>query len=282
MKRIDSPNRAVDLFGAGKDGFKVSVPGVTPATELTEKWFNCVQEAIVRTIEAAGLALSNGDYDQFTTALQTLLAGKVTQGGGAGQIAGVVKVGAAAGGKLKAEVAGVDQGNFAFEPWVAQQIAALVNSSPATLDTLNEIAAALGNDANFSVTMTNLLAGKEPAFVSGTRLLFQQSAAPIGWTKVITYDNAALRVVSGAAASGGSIDFTTAFVNGNTGAHVLTLAEIPAHGGHIGSSVGSGGAVEDPQASPNISSDSLGGGLGHSHTLNLDVKYVDIIIASKN
>lgn len=39
-------------------------------------------------------------------------------------------------------------------------IAALVNASPAALDTLNELAAALGNDANFATTMTNALAAK--------------------------------------------------------------------------------------------------------------------------
>ncbi len=42
-------------------------------------------------------------------------------------------------------------------------IAALVNASPASLDTLSELASALGNDANFAVTMTNALAGKVPA-----------------------------------------------------------------------------------------------------------------------
>lgn len=41
-------------------------------------------------------------------------------------------------------------------------ISALVNSSPATLDTLNELAAALGNDANFAATVTNALAAKAP------------------------------------------------------------------------------------------------------------------------
>lgn len=43
---------------------------------------------------------------------------------------------------------------------IAAAIAALVNSSPATLDTLNELAAALGNDANFATTMANALALK--------------------------------------------------------------------------------------------------------------------------
>lgn len=46
---------------------------------------------------------------------------------------------------------------------VAAQIAALVASAPAALDTLNELAAALGNDPNFATTITNLMAAKAPS-----------------------------------------------------------------------------------------------------------------------
>lgn len=46
--------------------------------------------------------------------------------------------------------------------FVQAAIAALVASSPSTLDTLNELAAALGDDPNFATTVTNLLAGKAP------------------------------------------------------------------------------------------------------------------------
>ena len=52
--------------------------------------------------------------------------------------------------------------DYATTSSVAQQIAALVASSPATLDTLNELAAALGGDANFATTVMNALAGKAP------------------------------------------------------------------------------------------------------------------------
>jgi hypothetical protein len=45
---------------------------------------------------------------------------------------------------------------------VAAAIAALVNAAPGTLDTLNELAVALGNDANFAATITAALAGKQP------------------------------------------------------------------------------------------------------------------------
>lgn len=51
---------------------------------------------------------------------------------------------------------------LATTAFVQAAIAALVNASPAALDTLNELAAALGNDANFSTTMTNALAAKAP------------------------------------------------------------------------------------------------------------------------
>ncbi|MEB2411169.1 tail fiber protein [Enterobacter asburiae] len=51
---------------------------------------------------------------------------------------------------------------LATTEFVANALAALVGSSPEALDTLNELAAALGNDANFAATMTNALAGKQP------------------------------------------------------------------------------------------------------------------------
>lgn len=72
MKRIATANRAVDLFGVGKDGFRAAVPGVSDATYLAALQFNHMQEAIVRTIEQAGLALSDTDFDQFVTALNTI------------------------------------------------------------------------------------------------------------------------------------------------------------------------------------------------------------------
>ena len=46
---------------------------------------------------------------------------------------------------------------FATSSYVDSEIAGLVDSAPATLDTLNELAAALGNDANLSVTLTNAI-----------------------------------------------------------------------------------------------------------------------------
>ncbi|MGT3192464.1 phage tail-collar fiber domain-containing protein [Yersinia enterocolitica] len=53
-------------------------------------------------------------------------------------------------------------GEVATAEFVKQAISALVDSSPEALDTLNELAEALGNDPNFATTMTNALAGKQP------------------------------------------------------------------------------------------------------------------------
>lgn len=56
----------------------------------------------------------------------------------------------------------VNNTQIATTGFVKSAIAALVASSPAALDTLNELAAALGNDPNFATTVTNALAGKQP------------------------------------------------------------------------------------------------------------------------
>ncbi|HHG1727872.1 TPA: phage tail protein [Citrobacter amalonaticus] len=56
----------------------------------------------------------------------------------------------------------VNNTQIATTAFVKSALAALVGSSPAALDTLNELAAALGNDPNFATTMTNALAGKQP------------------------------------------------------------------------------------------------------------------------
>lgn len=60
---------------------------------------------------------------------------------------------------------------------IAAAIAALINSAPGVLDTLDEIAAALGDDPNFAATMTTALAGKQPLDAELTALANLVSAA---------------------------------------------------------------------------------------------------------
>jgi hypothetical protein len=145
-----------------------------------------------------------------------------------------------------------------------------------------------------------------PDFASGTRMTFNQTNAPTGWTKDTSIDNAGFRLVSGSVSSGGSVDFTAAFssstavtvssVSGSAGATTLTTPQIPSHNHDISPWFGSGPADQRPGTgggnnNNGLTTTSTGGGGSHTHpfsfssgsgTVNLAVKYVDLIIAQKN
>jgi hypothetical protein len=148
-------------------------------------------------------------------------------------------------------------------------------------------------------------------FSSGTRITFNQTAAPTGWTKDTSTDNAGFRLVSGSVGSGGTVDFTTAFVSqavtgsvsissvsGSAGATTLTTPQIPSHTHTIEGGVqaaAEGGAFDGIKTGAAVTG-ATGGGGSHTHpfsfssgsasfsgnAINLAVKYVDLIIAQKN
>lgn len=59
-------------------------------------------------------------------------------------------------------------GILALTSDIATAIANLIDSAPTTLDTLNELAAALGDDPNFATSITTLVGTKEPIITAGT------------------------------------------------------------------------------------------------------------------
>lgn len=75
MKRIDSPNKALDLFGAGKHGFRDGnkALGINP-TELTADFFNHVQEELANLVEGTGQALNPADRTQIRTAILAMIS----------------------------------------------------------------------------------------------------------------------------------------------------------------------------------------------------------------
>jgi hypothetical protein len=148
-------------------------------------------------------------------------------------------------------------------------------------------------DASGKVSASGIQPGAIPAaFPSGTIMLFVQTSAPTGWVKSTAHDNKALRVVSGTAGSGGSVGFTSAFESGQVGATTLTTAQIPAHTHRTFRSTGTGdppfvlssaGTLSNSRVIGNDPPiENTGGGGSHSHTINLAVQYVDVIICTKS
>lgn len=74
MHRIDTPNRSLDLFGPGKDGFRDgNKTAGTNATEFTAAWCNDQQENVAQVIEGAGFALVKGDGTQLRQAITKMI-----------------------------------------------------------------------------------------------------------------------------------------------------------------------------------------------------------------
>lgn len=155
---------------------------------------------------------------------------------------------------------------------------------------------------NFIGTSTNGLEGKSFAstddvidnFPSGTAMLFYQATAPTGWTGDDTNASHALQVVTetstNGGSTGGSVDFSTVFALTATDDHTLLISEMPAHthppldGENF---VTSYGGSHDADGGPgysiaNATTGSTGGDGAHSHGIDLQVKYLNIIVATKD
>ncbi len=129
---------------------------------------------------------------------------------------------------------------------------------------------------------------KSSEFASGTVMLFQQTSAPVGWTKQVAVTDCGLRVTSGAVGTTPGSAFSTVFAQTAVGDTTLSTAQMPAHthpmpgnaaitnttavaaGGHAFADVGTS------------ATGSTGGGTAHAHSINLTLAYIDVIIATKN
>ena len=83
----------------------------------------------------------------------------------------------------------VDLSGYATQTYVQQQLEALIGGAPEALDTLKELAAALGDNADFASTMTQELAKKVDK-AEGQRLITDEEAAKLAGLQ--NYDDAAL------------------------------------------------------------------------------------------
>ena len=159
-----------------------------------------------------------------------------------------------------------------------------------------------GSSGNVLTSNGSAWVSAPTGFASGTVMFFGQTAAPTGWTKLLVRDNYALRVVTGSVGNNDAgVDFTTAFasqgVSGTVGSTTLTTAQMPSHAHTIDSRTGAnkGSGVTLPiitvteanATSSAFNTTSTGGGGSHDHSftgtaINLAVKYIDVIQASKD
>lgn len=135
-------------------------------------------------------------------------------------------------------------------------------------------------------------------FPSGTRLSFQQTSAPTGWTKDTTaaLNDSIMRIVTGSASSGGSTAFSTFNGQSSVGATTLSQSQIPSHshavlvnnsgtlskyiaGELFGQSLTGYTANTNPNSGPGTTT--TGGGGSHTHSITTNIKYNDFIIATK-
>jgi hypothetical protein len=125
-------------------------------------------------------------------------------------------------------------------------------------------------------------------FPAGTRMSFQQTSAPTGWTKdtTVAINDSILRLVTGSVTSGGTTGFSTWNAQTATGATTLSTAQIPSHTHTIQRSMDYGtivpSTVSDGQGGDPLTSSATGGGGSHTHSLTQSLKYYDFIIASKD
>jgi hypothetical protein len=149
------------------------------------------------------------------------------------------------------------------------------------------------------------------AFTAGTAMIFQQTAAPTGWTKSTTHNNKALRLINGTVGTGGSSAFTTAFgtpsvsgsvsLSGSVGGTTLSTAQLASHNhsvpyapanqndaptNYIGSAryFNQNASRTSANTGSNSSHDHSFSGSGSlsSATASINVEYVDVIIATKD
>jgi hypothetical protein len=107
---------------------------------------------------------------------------------------------------------------YATQSYVTSAISSLIDAAPAALDTLNELAAALGDDANFSTTITNSIAAKLPlaggtltGALSGTSATFSNNVSVLGLTVNSVSTFSSLATFNGNISLGGN---STLYSNG--------------------------------------------------------------------
>ena len=146
--------------------------------------------------------------------------------------------------KVPTAAAGNNSTQLANTAFVQAAIAGLVGSSPAALDTLNELAAALGNDPNFAATMTNALANKQPLDNTLTALSGKSIAA------ILEYLGLGTAATKNVGTGSGQVPDMSSFNTGNTNSFRLPTGHFVQIGS--GQTISGGFTQSYPTPFPNI------------------------------
>lgn len=314
-----------DETGTGALVFATSPTLVTPllGTPTSGTLTNCTGLPVASGISGLGtgvataLAINVGSAGAFVTfngALGTPSSGTLTNATGlplTGLVSdtttalglGSIELGHASDttiARVSAGVAAIEGNNIIT---AATYTAADVLSKLLTVD-----GAGSGLDAD---TLDGLSSASFIQFASGTKIAFQQTAAPTGWTKDTTHNDKAMRLVSGTVGSGGSTAFTSVFTSrtiaqANLPNATLSFSATTSSNGDHSHTTGhgwstdiAGGGTRDilttAAGAVNFTSNTTG---AHTHTvsgntssmnggvtqttMDFAVQYVDFIIASKD
>ena len=140
---------------------------------------------MAKLVDVNGLKAVVQKINADTKDIRTLLAGKAD--GVHEHTAADVKF--EDGKNLVEKLAEIQARRYATEEYVQQQLNALIDGAPEALNTLKELAAALGDDANFASTMVQELAKKVDK-VEGQRLITDEEATKLA--ELENYNDAAL------------------------------------------------------------------------------------------
>jgi hypothetical protein len=119
---------------------------MVPPTIVSPDFLNMIQEELANVVEAAGMTLTKTSFNQLLLAIETIITNAMPYASDAEAIAGVVNR------KVLSPHSGA--------ALVTDRINALINSAPGALDTLKELADALGDDPNFATTVNTALAAR--------------------------------------------------------------------------------------------------------------------------
>lgn len=183
---------------------------------------------------------------------------------------------------------------YASQQYVDATLAAKAPiANPSFAGTVLVPAPAWDDQSNRAATMLNVWTVANwilstGAFPSGTRMLFQQSTAPTGWVKETNpaYNDRDVRIVTGNITNGGVHPYSSVFAYRTSDGTAITEAQMPPHfhtyTKPVTSGLWQGGSVSTPTAAVDGQpTSSVGSGQPHTHTYDMRVLFIDVIIATK-